>query len=506
MEKKKETKKKTVKTTAKKTTIKKTVKNEKKKKKGFTLIELLAVIIILGILMIIAIPSVTRYINDSRKEAYVDTAKEIISGARNIVNQGKLGMYDTTATYYIPADYINTENALKSPYGEFVQAYVGVVYDGKGYKYSWISCDDAGQGVDDVTTLENLNSSKIKSDINPEDILDRIKTTGVDEKNNIYVLINGEWEGPYQAERAPGSEDSNGTTQEPICKRVSKTESLHSFPCVKTIVYPSNIVGCYADGYYEGGSRGTSTVTYGSIWDGTSTLKAGDAFDCKVTKNGGYTERFYYVSPYFDTHSKTFDNDYAVLISAKNFVNGSVGTTGAAYADGIDIRNLYGTQGNGNGYGPVTGVKHLPSTSLWDNIVLKDTERAILGEYKDTHNATTNTYGSLIENFSYEGKAARLLTAQEVMRGCGISEVGNYVTGELLNCNFLLEETKYDNHNSSSIDGIYLETITPRETGRIWHVDALYDQFRLDDIFEIMYSIRPAITINKNKLSSNPSD
>ena len=64
-------------------------------KKGFTLIELLAVIIILGILMIIAIPSVTTYINDSRKSAYVDTAKEIISGARNLVNSGELEMYDT---------------------------------------------------------------------------------------------------------------------------------------------------------------------------------------------------------------------------------------------------------------------------------------------------------------------------------------------------------------------------------------------------------------------------
>ena len=44
--------------------------------------------------MIIAIPSVTRYISDSRKSTYVDTAHSIISGARNMVNEGKLFMYD----------------------------------------------------------------------------------------------------------------------------------------------------------------------------------------------------------------------------------------------------------------------------------------------------------------------------------------------------------------------------------------------------------------------------
>ena len=77
------------------------------KKNGFTLIELLAVIIILGILMIIAIPSVTRYISDSRKNSYVDSAKEIIGSARNLVNSGELEMYDTDATYYIDVNYIN---------------------------------------------------------------------------------------------------------------------------------------------------------------------------------------------------------------------------------------------------------------------------------------------------------------------------------------------------------------------------------------------------------------
>ena len=44
-----------------------------KNKKGFTLIELLAVIVILGLLMAIAIPSVTKYITQSRKKTVTST-------------------------------------------------------------------------------------------------------------------------------------------------------------------------------------------------------------------------------------------------------------------------------------------------------------------------------------------------------------------------------------------------------------------------------------------------
>ena len=190
----------------KKITPKKSAKKSKKKntktskKKGFTLIELLAVIIILGILMIIAIPSVTSYINSSRKSAYVDTAKEIVSGTRNIVNTGKLGMYDTKTTYYIPASYISTENGLKSPYGEFTQAYVGVVYDGKGYKYYWISTDDTGQGIDRIILSDKLVEDDIVSDLKDSDIEDKVKTTGIGGRNKILILDeNGHWGSPYSA-------------------------------------------------------------------------------------------------------------------------------------------------------------------------------------------------------------------------------------------------------------------------------------------------------------------
>ncbi len=188
-----------------------------KKKNGFTLIELLAVIIILGILMIIAIPSVTTYISNSRKSAYIDTAKNIIGGTRNIVNEGKLGIYDTNSTYYIPISCVKTENGNKSPYGEFEDegAYVGVTFDGIGYNYYWISNDITGQGVNEVTPVNDLNEDKIVSGIQEGEVKNKILITGKDGKNNI-VIYNSDCTGTTNSTGISNVIYPDGKTKETV--------------------------------------------------------------------------------------------------------------------------------------------------------------------------------------------------------------------------------------------------------------------------------------------------
>ncbi len=182
--KKKVTKKKETKPAVKKTNARKKVN----KKKGFTLIELLAVIIILGVLMIIAIPSVTTYIQNSRKNAYIDTAKNIVGAARNLVNSGKIQTYDKTAVYYISEKCLSTENGSQSPFGEFKAAYVGVIYSGDGYKYYWASVDSAGQGIGDVTPADKLDIDLINSDLDSFEVEEKVFNTGIGGRRNVLVL------------------------------------------------------------------------------------------------------------------------------------------------------------------------------------------------------------------------------------------------------------------------------------------------------------------------------
>lgn len=86
-----------------------------KNKKGFTLIELLAVIVILGVLMAIAIPSMTGYIANSKKDTLLNSAQQLLSGAKDMLTSENAYPGPGTAIF-IDIDDIELDKGGVSPY------------------------------------------------------------------------------------------------------------------------------------------------------------------------------------------------------------------------------------------------------------------------------------------------------------------------------------------------------------------------------------------------------
>ncbi|WP_431307296.1 type II secretion system protein [Ferdinandcohnia quinoae] len=78
-----------------------------KNQNGLTLVELLAVIVILGIIAAIAVPSIGGIIDNSKKDAHIANAQQMVSGAKIAVsaNSDLLPAKDS-GVRYIPLEYL----------------------------------------------------------------------------------------------------------------------------------------------------------------------------------------------------------------------------------------------------------------------------------------------------------------------------------------------------------------------------------------------------------------
>ena len=148
---------------------------KKLNKKGFTLIELLAVIIILGVLLLIAVPAVSRYIQESREDTYATNLSKFVDAVSPEVNSYNSDYTFATNQYLVvPITCLELErgDSSKSPFGPYdpMKSYVVVVRksSGSGFDYYVAALDETGYGTK-ITAADALDGRNSIEDLGEDD-------------------------------------------------------------------------------------------------------------------------------------------------------------------------------------------------------------------------------------------------------------------------------------------------------------------------------------------------
>ena len=178
----------------------------KDNKKGFTLVELLAVMVILSVLLLLALPAVTRQVEESRKRTFAEDAHTVASAVKDDILMGDKVVSSTGKINYNITDVNNLldKKLGKSPFGgnyETANVEVQVNRDPNTGKrsYSMRVClvDDSGNGFG-YSSVENLDASSIalgSATSNCKPAFEATNVVETDNQNNSHyntITVNPE--------------------------------------------------------------------------------------------------------------------------------------------------------------------------------------------------------------------------------------------------------------------------------------------------------------------------
>ncbi len=195
-----------------------------------------------------------------------------------------------------------------------------------------------------------------------------------------------------------------------ICKKATE---IHTATC-------SNSGSCYKVGYKDGGEKGITTITFGTIPH--ANLTAGNAYDCDVNGDGTYDsdkERFYYLRT---------KGDNAVLISNYNY-EGEAGQI-------IDNNYVYSE-----------AITLLPTKDDWVNVEVTFNNRL--------DSSDTTTY------------AARFINFDDLEAATGKSDFS--AVGSLDDYTYLQENTRFISNNIGR-SGIWLEHVVEDGVNKLYRI------------------------------------
>ncbi len=141
-----------------------------KKRNGFTLVELLAVILIIGVLGLIAVPSINGIMNNSKKDTHVETALAFIHGVRETAKLGrKYSLPDPGSALIVKTSTVELERGgRKSSFGKaYDEEYSYVIIYNYGnsnknqYAYYIFLKDTGGNGTSEPVLENSLNRSSV---------------------------------------------------------------------------------------------------------------------------------------------------------------------------------------------------------------------------------------------------------------------------------------------------------------------------------------------------------